>query len=88
MTDQTKNAMKQLASSSYWKIVRDEYIISEMQKINSIYDAKDYIEKARTDYELRAEILACIRAFGKVETIITKIDSYDRGNKENPISYE
>lgn len=85
MTDKVKNAMQQLASSTYWDIVRDEFIIPEMQKINNVYNDLDLAENER---DFKAKYLAKQIAFGKIEMIISKIDSYCKKTKDLKISYE
>ncbi len=76
ITDRLIKAMKQLAQTSYWQIVCEDFIIPKMEELESIYDAKDMIDKAKTDYELRSEILANIKAYGKMDMIINAINKY------------
>lgn len=74
LSDRTIKAMKDLANSSSWNIVYNNFILPKMQELESVYQAQDYIDKCRTDYELRAEILANIKAYGRMDMIVNEIN--------------
>jgi hypothetical protein len=82
--DKLKKALKDLARSSCWKIVRDYWIIPEMQKLYSIYDDRLKLDMPEGDF--KTLWLAKQQGYGLTESIYKQIDQFDtviekRGNQ-------
>ena len=87
-TSRLDKALKNLANSESWKVVRDEWILPEMRKLNNVYDDRLKLEMDASDF--KAEYMAKIKAFGKIEMIILKIDKFimDKDNRANFDQFE
>jgi hypothetical protein len=84
---QTVEAMKSIANNPAWDILVEGFIIPEMEKLNSVYDIKDLVDKCIPEIDLKADVLARIKAYGKIEMIIMGINKY-RKEKSDPFSNE
>ena len=73
--EKIKKAFRDLARSSSWKIVRDYWIIPEMQKLYSIYDNRLKLDMPEGDF--KTLWLAKQQAYGLTENIYKKIDQFD-----------
>jgi hypothetical protein len=76
------DSMQNLNKSADWQKIRDNFIIPMMKELNCIYD--DALDLKLPEGDFKAEYLAKQKAYGKLETIIRKIDYYapqsDRGH--------
>jgi hypothetical protein len=78
----TIQSMKNLNKARDWSVVREQWIIPMLKELNNIYDENLNIDCCENDF--KAEYLAKIKAFGKLETIIAKIDYYaDKDERKN-----
>lgn len=76
-------AMKSIANNPSWDILVDEYIIPQMETLNSVYDVKDLIDKGRPTEDLKADVYARIKAYGMIEMIVVSINKYRKDKKDN-----
>ena len=78
------DSMQNLNKSADWQNIRDNFIIPMMKELNCIYD--DALDLKLPEGDFKAEYLAKQKAYGKLETILSKIDHYaPRENKEHLI---
>jgi len=74
MEDLTRNALKQLATSSYYKVAYEEYIVPEMRKLVILDKTLDL---SIPDYDFKIDILARQKAFDVLEEIFDNINRLD-----------
>lgn len=74
MEKELMDAMKNLNKSPDWILVRKNWFLPNLKEINDIYDEKLNLECCENDF--KAEYLSKIKAFGRLETILSKIDSF------------
>lgn len=72
--DSIIESMKNLNKNLDWKRVRESWIIPMLKELNNIYDEKLDINCCESDF--KAEYMSKIKAFGRLESIISKIDYY------------
>jgi len=68
------DSMQNLNKSADWQNIRDNFIIPMMKELNCIYD--DALDLKLPEGDFKAEYLAKQKAYGKVETILSKINYY------------
>lgn len=70
----TIESMRNLNKNTDWKKIRSDWILPMLKELNDIYDEK--LDPADCDVDFKAEYLSKIKAYGRLETIVSKIDYY------------
>lgn len=82
--EDTIKSMQSLNKNKDWRDVRENWIIPMMKELNNIYDKALNTDNCEGDF--KAEYLAKIKAYGKLEMIIAKIDYYTTKDERDSLA--
>ncbi len=84
ISEDTIISMKNLNKNLDWKLIRNDWIIPMMKELNNIYDSKLNPDCCENDF--KAEYMAKVKAFGRLEMIISKIDDYAGADEKKTLA--